>query len=256
MQRFLVVSIHDVAPLTLPQVEQIVTRLAELGVERCSLLVVPDHHHRGRSLGDRAFVRWLHELIARGHEIVIHGFYHERERRAGESTRQKLITRIYTADEGEFYDLDYMEALRLLQEARDEFALHGFSPAGFIAPAWLLGPEAERAALAAGFRYTTTLREVRDLSTGAQFASQSLVYSVRSNWRCVVSLLWNRFLFSRLTGNPLLRISLHPADFAHPAIWRQIETLVHRARCDRQPTTYQEWLEQGSLVRRQPTAVS
>ena len=181
MQRSLVVSIHDLAPVTRSQVEQILVRLAQRGVERCSLLVVPDYHHRGRSLADRAFTQWLDQLSALGHELVIHGFYHERKRRAGESTQQKLITRMYTADEGEFYDLDYVEALRLMQEARSEFAVHGFHPTGFIAPAWLLGPEAQRAAIAAGFRYTTTLRTVRDFSTDGEFLSQSLVYSVRSD---------------------------------------------------------------------------
>ena len=30
--------------------------------------------------------------------------------RAGESTREKVVTRVYTADEGEFYDLGYDEA--------------------------------------------------------------------------------------------------------------------------------------------------
>jgi len=255
VQRSLVVSIHDLAPVTRPQVEQILARLADAGVDRCSLLVVPDYHHRGRSLGDPAFIQWLHELSRHGHELVIHGFYHTRKRRAGESTRQRVVTRIYTADEGEFYDLDYVEALRLMQEARDEFARHRFYPHGFIAPAWLLGPEAQRAAMAAGFRYTTTLGMVRDFSTGQEFVSQSLVYSVRSGWRRALSLLWNRVLFSRLTGNRLLRLSLHPADLAYPRIWRQIETLVSRARRDRQPATYQEWLEQQSPARQQPTAV-
>ena len=255
MQHSLVVSIHDVAPVTRLQVEQILARLAEHGVNRCSLLVVPDYHHRGRSLGDPAFIQWLHQLSALGHELVIHGFYHERRRRAGESTRHKLITRIYTADEGEFYDLDCVEALRLMQEARNEFAVQGFNPTGFIAPAWLLGPEAQRAAIAAGFRYTATLRGVRDFSTGSEFLSQSLVYSVRSDWRCALSLFWNRILYSRLTGNLLLRLSLHPPDLGHPGIWRQIEALVSRARRDRHSSTYQEWLAQRSPVQHQPSIV-
>jgi predicted deacetylase len=255
VQRFLVVSIHDLAPVTRPQVEQILARLAQNGVDRCSLLVVPDYHHRGRSLADPAFTRWLHDLDAHGHELVIHGFYHERKRRAGDSPRQKLITRIYTADEGEFYDLNYVEALHLLQEARNEFARQGFSPAGFVAPAWLLGPDARQAAIAAGFRYTTTLRGVWDFLTGNEFLSQSLVYSVRSDWRCATSLLWNRFLFYRLIGNPLLRLSIHPRDIEHSGIWRQIEALVNRARRDRGATTYRAWLEQASPTARRAAGV-
>jgi hypothetical protein len=160
-----------------------------------------------------------------------------------------VITRVYTADEGEFYDLDYEEALRLLQEAQNEFAAHGFCPSGFIAPAWLLGSEAERAAIDAGFRYTTSLRGVRDFLSGEEFISQSLVYSTRSDWRCALSLFWNRMLFRRLSRNPLLRLSLHPPDIDHPGIWRQILALTRRALRDRRSTTYQEWLGQESGLR-------
>jgi predicted deacetylase len=123
----------------------------------------PDYHHSGRSLGDPAFTEWLRNLVGLGHEIVIHGFYHERARGMDESTRQKLVTRVYTADEGEFYDLDYEEAARRIRNAQKEFAEHGFHPTGFIAPAWLLGAEAQRAAADAGLSYTTTLRAVHDL---------------------------------------------------------------------------------------------
>ena len=248
VQRALVVSIHDVAPVTRSPVERMLAQLARAGVPHCSLLVVPDYHRTGRSLGDPAFREWLCDLDAQGHEIVIHGFYHERARRAGESTRQKVVTRVYTADEGEFYDLGYEEASRLISEAQNEFVAHGFHPSGFIAPAWLLGAEAIRAAGDAGLRYTTTLRGVRDLASGEEFLSQSLVYSARSAWRRAVSLCWNHALFRLLTKNPLLRLSLHPPDIAHRAIWRQIGNIIGAARRNRQAMTYRDWLDQESEI--------
>ena len=256
MQRALVVSIHDVAPVTRSRVERILVSLGGADSPRCSLLVVPDYHATGRSLGKADFTAWLKELRAQGHEIVIHGFYHQRATRAGESPRQKAITRIYTAGEGEFYDLGYEEAARLLREAKSEFAAHGFHPAGFIAPAWLLGAEAKRAAADSGFLYTTTLRAVCDLNAGTQFLSQSLVYSVRSKWRSALSLIWNRVLFRRLTRNPLLRLSLHPPDIDHKAVWRQVETFVTRALRDRESMTYERWLGERGAIPNQPSAVS
>ena len=242
MQRALIVSIHDVAPLTRGRVERILREMAQAGATPCSLLVVPDYHRQGSSLGDPAFVSWLRSLYVDGHEIVIHGFYHQRTRRKNETMRQKVLTRVYTADEGEFYDLDYDGARALLQEAQVEFAAHGFRPGGFIAPAWLLGSDAERAARDLGFRYTTTLQGVRELQRGEEVLSQSLVYSVRSDWRCAVSLLWNRILFRRLTKNPLLRLSIHPPDIDHSGIWQQIRALAGRALRDRNPTTYERWV--------------
>ncbi|MEO7168016.1 MAG: polysaccharide deacetylase family protein [Chthoniobacterales bacterium] len=253
MQRALVVSIHDVAPATRSRVEKILAQLLEHEVSACSLLVVPDYHHQGRSLADPGFREWLHELEGRGHEIVIHGFFHQRVRRSEESTGAKLITRFYTADEGEFFDLGYDEALRLISEAQNDFATHGFHPQGFIAPAWLLGEEAARAALDAGLTYTTTLRTVRDFVAGRTIASQSLVYSVRSGWRRTMSLAWNRSLSRRLAPNPLLRLGIHPPDLDHPAIWRQITTLIDEALLSRRAMTYQSWLnERSAFSNRQP----
>ena len=223
---------------------------------QCSLLVVPDYHHTGNSLARPEFVQWLRAREREGHEIVIHGFYHERARQAGESVARKLITRIYTADEGEFYDLDCEEALRLLQTAQSRFARNGFHPSGFIAPAWLLGAKAERAVRDAGFRYTTTLRVVHDFVSEMAFRSQSIVYSVRSPWRSAASLVWNRTLFSRLMTNPLLRLAVHPPDLDHPRVWRQIRALVRQARADRRPLTYDGWLNAQTAARRQTIPIS
>src|SRR2546423_8523838 len=89
---FLIVSIHDVAPSTQRIVDQIVSELAQKGIRHCSLLVVPDYHHQGTSMQDRQFVSWLRDLEARGNEIVIHGYFHERPRGARESFLEKLVT--------------------------------------------------------------------------------------------------------------------------------------------------------------------
>ncbi len=174
----LVVSVHDVAPATRAISEKIIAELARHGVRVSSLLVVPNYHHRGVSMDDRDFVRWLRDLEAEGHEIVIHGYFHQRPRRDSETLRAKMITRNYTSDEGEFYDLSYDEALQRITQARDEFTAAGLKPRGFIAPAWLLGKEAERAAKDAEMEYTTRLTTVRDLRTAQTFAARSLVYSV------------------------------------------------------------------------------
>src|SRR5207249_2679688 len=137
-QDALVVSLHDIAPPNREVVDRILSRLDRLGIRVCSLLVVPDYHHQGSMTNDRAFISWLRDLESAGHEIVIHGYFHERPRRRNENLREKFITRLYTQGEGEFFDLDYAEALRRITSARDAFLASGLTPRGFIAPAWLL----------------------------------------------------------------------------------------------------------------------
>src|SRR5215471_5845205 len=158
-----VVSLHDVAPSTQQITRTIISELSAHGVRVCSILVVPDYHHEGAFAKHREFVTWLRALEADGHEVVIHGYFHERPSQRDETVRDKFMTRFYTQNEGEFYDLPYAEALQRITTARDEFRAVGLKPRGFIAPAWLLGNEAEQAVSDADWEYTTRLRTVCDI---------------------------------------------------------------------------------------------
>ena len=250
--RALVVSIHDVARSTQRIANKILTELSERGIHTASLLVVPNYHREGSALKEPLFCEWLKKLEERGHEIVIHGYFHERARRNDESFLQKFITRFYTADEGEFYDMIYADAFRLISDARDDFERHGLSPVGFIAPAWLLGVQGEQAVGAVGMTYTTRLGSVRDLRANKTFRSRSLVYSTQSAWRRIVSLGWNRAVFWHQRHNSLLRVSIHPSDISHPRIWRQILRFVDRAVADRTSLTYRSWIVANQATTKNP----
>ena len=252
----LVVSLHDVAPPTWEASEKIIHELSRRGVRACSLLVVPDYHHTGRAIENRKFIDWLRELENAGHEIVIHGYFHERPARNDESFRVRLLTQSYTSGEGEFYDLDYAEALRRIKQARDEFTAAGLKPRGFIAPAWLLSAEAERAATDAEMEYTTRLTTVVDLRSREVFRARSLVYSVRNAWRRTASLAWNAALARIQSSHSLLRLGLHPPDIAHPEVWAQILRLAGNFAETRTPTTYRDWIaERRSEIRNQNSEI-
>src|SRR5262249_15542501 len=88
----LVVSLHEVAPSTQSVTGTIISELGRRGVRICSILVVPDYHHQGLFTSHREFVAWLRGLEADGHEIVIHGYFHERPGQTKETLRDKLVT--------------------------------------------------------------------------------------------------------------------------------------------------------------------
>jgi predicted deacetylase len=246
---FVVVSLHDVAPSNQQIANTILSELSHRGVRVCSLLVVPDYHHQGLFTKDRQFVSWLRGLEADGHEIVIHGYFHERARRPKETLGDRLLMTFYTDNEGEFYDLGYAEALHRISTARDEFRAQGLKPRGFVAPAWLLGQDAERAARDAEMEYTTRLHTVCDFRSGDVFAANTVVYSVRNSWRRTLSRAWNATLVRFLKDGSLLRVSIHPPDYSHPAVWRQITGLLEEAVASRTATTYEEWIAEQRLSR-------
>src|SRR5437899_817325 len=143
---FIVVSLHDVAPSSRQIANTIISELVHRGVRVCSLLVVPDYHHEGLFTKDGEFVSWLRGLEADGHEIVIHGYFHERPRRTKETLRDKFLTTFYAQNEGEVYDLSYEEALGSIEAGQDEFRRQGLQTRGFEEPARYLDEGAELAA--------------------------------------------------------------------------------------------------------------
>jgi uncharacterized protein len=236
----LVVSIHDDSPLTQPDCDRMLQDLAEAGVGTTCLLVIPDHHRRAPVAKAPGFQHWLTTLVTQGHEPILHGYYHLRDQRPGETLRDRWTTRLYTAGEGEFYDLDQEQASNRLRRGLTDF---GFLPrrfAGFIAPAWLLGDDAKTAVRACGFRYTTTVHGVENLITGLCLPSRSLVWSTRAAWRRWTSLRWNERLDRHLRHRELLRIGLHPPDRRYPGIWEQALGIIRRAVRERQPMSYEQ----------------
>ncbi|PYK43263.1 MAG: hypothetical protein DME46_08060 [Verrucomicrobia bacterium] len=241
-RRSFIVSVHDVAPCTHKASARIIEALKGAGIRTTSLLVVPNYHRQGSAIEDKNFVSWLRDLEARGHEIVIHGYFHERPRRAGERINERFMTRFYTRDEAEFFDLDYDEAFARIAKARDEFKAARLSPIGFVAPAWLLNHAGEGAAREAGMQYTTRIDSVLDLVTGERERTRSLVYSTDSSWRRTVSLGWNAALSRSLEMRELARLSIQPPDFEAPKIWGQILQFIQRFVRTRNATTYRDWI--------------
>src|SRR5258707_1329370 len=111
----LIVSIHDVSPLTQERVGAILSDLASAGGTKTSLLVVPNHHHKAPISENPLFCSWLRDAQDIGHELVMHGYFHQRP--SGGSLAQSLVTEHYTKGEGEFFDLSENEAASRLEKA-------------------------------------------------------------------------------------------------------------------------------------------
>ncbi len=159
----LVVSLHDVSPLTQIWCKEILAQLRQLGIGKVSLLVIPNHHQRAPIAGNSGFQSWLTRMIEGGHEPVLHGYFHQRKKQNAESLRTKWTTEIYTAGEGEFFDLSTVEASMRAQRGLEDLAFLPRKVVGFIAPAWLLGANAELAIRKLGFLYTTRLGQGANL---------------------------------------------------------------------------------------------
>ena len=140
-KHLLAVSIHDVSPHTWQDTDAILKRLDAIGIANRILLVIPNF--RGEHPIDEAdpqFIDWLKSCQEKD-EICLHGHQHQATEISG-GPIARLMATIYTNREGEFYQLNRSEIENKLEDGLQKFKLLGLDSSGFIAPAWLLSPQA------------------------------------------------------------------------------------------------------------------
>jgi predicted deacetylase len=244
-QKSLIVSLHDAHPGSHGAIADQVAFLAGYGIARSSILVVPEFHHGGLLTKDPLFCDAVSAWQAAGHELVLHGYYHDRAEAQPDTFSNFYWTRFYTAGEAEFLDLPRETARARLELGQLLFKSLGWRTTGFIAPAWLMAGGLTQLLAELGFAYTTRLREIIPLLPGVHRVkiSQSLCYSSRAGWRRFASGVWNKHLYGRLRETDLVRLSLHPRDLEFPLMRRQIDQIL-RASLKRgfQPTTYGDYV--------------
>lgn len=227
--RQLCVVLHDVAPAHRAACERLREALHRLGDFPVTLLAVPRFHGQGRDAG---FERWLCARAEAGDEVALHGFTHRDDGQA-RGIVDRLRREVYTRGEAEFWDLPFDAAAERLQAGRAWLQALGLRPAGFVAPAWLLGPQAWRALRAQDFEYTCTLRRIHLLAPARSVACQPQVYSHASAWRRMASIAWNDALAASRSQAELMRLELHPGDIAHADLcrsWQRIAAQALRSR--------------------------
>ncbi|HPU51601.1 MAG TPA: polysaccharide deacetylase family protein [Burkholderiaceae bacterium] len=246
------VVIHDVAPATWRACQNLLQTLSRHGDFPVTLLAVPRYHGLPSS---PAFERWLRRREAGGDEVALHGYYHldvGRPRGMIDHIRRRVVTR----GEGEFSDLDFEAAAARMQAGRGWLADLGILPAGFVAPAWLLGAQAWRALRGQPFEYTCTVRRlylldpIRPTEPLRSIVCQSQVYSNASLWRRQLSCVWTATLAWRQRGDPLIRLELHPGD-EQALVQRSWERLLSRQSRTRSLCTLGEVARQ---LRKSPMA--
>ncbi|RJG16607.1 DUF2334 domain-containing protein [Massilia cavernae] len=255
----LCVSIHDVAPETWAECLSLAQAVREVTDIPLTWLVVPKFH--GHSVRSPACEHGLSSMLARGDELVLHGYTHLDEATAYTGLADWLRRRAYTQKEGEFAAIDEDEARARIERGLDWFRERGWPVTGFVAPAWLLGPDAWRALRASPFLYTTTFSRfylLRQQGGAAPYGapsgtsgrplpslySPSLVYTAR-NWpgRALSPLVADTMCRMRVAsaGSPsskmLIRLALHPRDARYPRLVRHAQRLIERLLQTHEPLT-------------------
>jgi predicted deacetylase len=215
----LVVTIHDVAPPTLPAVIALRGLAAEWGATRATLLAVPDFHGRAPLAAHPPTIDWLRRCADAGDEIALHGIRHIQATPA--RPLGALRARAFTAGEAEMLGAG-AAAPGPLARARDELAALVRAPIrGFVAPAWL-EPRGLGDVLAhIGLDWHETGVAIERLRDRRWIVSPVIGFATRTRARLAASLAWAAALtplLARTSPDRPARIALHPSDLASPRV--------------------------------------
>lgn len=234
-RKALCVSIHDVAPATWPACRRLLRAIREVADIPLTLLVVPCYH--GSDSIDPGYEAMLAALLAQGHELALHGYRHLDSGPPASDWRQRWLRGVYTRGEGEFAALGAAQSRLLLALGLEWFGRRGWPVDGFVPPAWLLGSGAWLALREAPFSYTTTWPHFHLLSPRRRIWSPSLVYAARNRSGRQLSPRLAEAQAACMGAAGLVRLGLHPADAAHPALLRHAQHLVGALLASRVPMT-------------------
>ncbi len=240
--RRLLASIHDVTPYHLDRLDRLVPIVEQtVGAGRYALLVVPDFHRSGLIRDNMAFARRLRSWSEAGCEIFLHGFTHlddvQHTSRAARLKAERM-----TAGEGEFLGIGYSEAATRLEQGQTMLEdMIGAPVAGFIAPAWLYGPDSLKAITDRGFTVVEDHFRVWNPQTGTVLArGPVLTYASRSPMRLASSLLWSRLATIALARAKTVRFAVHPHDVDSPALIHEITRALGVFSASHRPSAYRE----------------
>lgn len=244
-ERSLMLVLHDIAPETWPDYRPFVEAVDALGDVPMTWLVVPDFHHHGSTFEDAAFLRLLESRLARGDELVLHGFYHCDDGPPPRTPRDYFMRRIYTY-EGEFYALQRDAARQRLERGVALFEQQGWPLHGFVAPAWLMSHATREVLSELPLRYTSDPGHLYRLPDFKAIDVPSLVWSARSRWRRGMSWVVNETSRYRHRQRDAIRFGLHPADMRHAFSYDYWLKAIERFLCSGYaPRTKIGWLEQN-----------
>jgi predicted deacetylase len=237
----LLVSLHDVSPLTLPDCQRALELLRAAGLPPAQLTVLAIPRHEGRAPldEDAGTARFLRGLAEAGATLVMHGLTHRMPGRA-RSPLGFLRGHVFARGQGELLRSTADEATRALDEGAEILRRAGLEVAtrGFVPPAWLLSPAARDVVARAGFHFYETFSGIvhgqrvsapRVIGWGSLNVIETHATAVYAG------------LQSLLPAKDT-RIAIHPADMRRAtqprSIARVISRLVERTR----PMNYDSFL--------------
>jgi predicted deacetylase len=244
--RRVIVSLHDVAPPFEAAIQTQLEMLADVGVRRVALMVVPNWHGAAPLHSSPSFVSLLQAQVAAGSQLVLHGFEHRpaANRPFAGPWLSRVRARLFAADAAECLTLSADEMADALRRGVACFAQAGLpQPTTFCAPGWLYNAQTLAALRQTGFRSLIGMFTVRDAQDRRRAWTPAVGYmGAGPGQELGVQILNGIVQRTALRTASVASVYLHPQrDLAGAIVRQQLARLAAMIERDGwQPATYAE----------------
>jgi predicted deacetylase len=234
----LLVSLHDVSPLTVDACAAAIAMLRELGIGADALTVFAIPHHEGMTTIDAhaPTVAFLRGLADSGACLAMHGLTHRMPGRAWSPTGI-VLAHVFARGQGELYKSDAADAQRRLDEGAALLRRAGLEDAtrAFVPPAWQLSRAAREVVERAGFEFYEVFGGIvpgAGRRAAPPRARRLIGWGSLNPIEATATAIWATAQSLRPLAD--LRLAIHPADMRRPgqvrAVRRVLERLLPRMR--------------------------
>jgi predicted deacetylase len=242
----LLVSLHDVSPLTVDECAAAIAMLRELGVGAEALTVFAIPHHEGRTTLDAhaPTVAFLRGLADAGACLAMHGLTHRMPGRAF-SPAGIVRAHIFARGQGELYKSDAADTQRRLDEGAAVLRRAGLADAtrAFVPPAWQLSRAARQVVERAGFEFYEVFGGIvpGPARNGAALRAHRLIgWGSLNPIEAAATAIWATAQSLRPLADT--RLAIHPADMRRPGQARAVRRVVERLLPRMRPMSYRAYL--------------
>jgi predicted deacetylase len=238
----LLVSLHDVSPLTIEDCRRAVEMLRALGVGAAELTLFVIPHHEGLTTIDAhaPTIEFLRALADAGACLAMHGLTHRMPGRAF-SPAGIVRAHIFARGQGELYKSDAADAQRRLDEGAALLRRAGLEDAtrAFVPPAWQLSRDARRVVERAGFEFYEMFGGI--VQGGGLRARRLIGWGSLNPIEAVATSIWAGAQSLRAPVDT--RLAVHPADMRRPAQARAVTRAISRLLPRMRALNYRAYLQ-------------
>lgn len=236
MKKLLIISVHDVSPIFIRELEVIFKKLKAVKKE---IFVVPNWDNRYDISKNKPFIKLVREEIRNDALLGLHGYSH--------MGRTFLWERLFfngkDLGQNEFQDIDEREVIKKIKKGKEAlYSAFKVYPKKFVAPRWILNRKYFDILRKFGFKNTESFLDITLLNKNKKIRALVCNFDFGKNKHLTSILSYFSFglIYLKILSGSLIRIAIHPCDVRNQIFSKELKIIEYLLERGWKPLTTEE----------------